>query len=76
MWDRSWDRGRIAPTTEVILEAFGSDRCMLSSNYPPEGLVKPYAEIWRTYRSLFAALSRDEQEKLFARNVRRLYRIA
>jgi predicted TIM-barrel fold metal-dependent hydrolase len=49
---------------------------MLASNFPVEGLVKPYREIWDTYLDYFAPYSHDEREMLFWRNAARIYRIA
>jgi predicted TIM-barrel fold metal-dependent hydrolase len=48
---------------------------MLASNYPIEGLVKPYADIWAVYCDYFSGFSAAEQEMLFWRNAARIYRL-
>ena len=59
-----------------MIEAFTPHRCMLASNFPVEGLVKPYREIWNVFFDYFAPYSKDEQEMLFWRNAARIYRLA
>jgi len=59
-----------------VVEAFTPCRCMLASNFPVEGLVKPYRDIWNVFFEYFASYSEPEQEQLFWRNAARIYRIA
>ena len=74
--DRQWNARSIDPVVSQVIEAFTPQRCMLASNFPVEGLVKPYREIWKVFFEYFAPYSTDEQEMLFWRNAARIYRIA
>lgn len=75
MSDQNWTAQSIRPLVEHAIEHFGIGRCALASNFPVEGLHKPYAEVWSAYRELFASYSADEQASLFAGTALRLYRI-
>jgi predicted TIM-barrel fold metal-dependent hydrolase len=75
-FDPEWNVRSIDPIVSRVIEAFTPRRCMLASNFPVEGLVKPYRDIWNVYFEYFAPYSKDEQEMLFWRNAARIYRIA
>jgi len=75
-FDPQWDARSIDAIVSQVIEAFTPQRCMLASNFPVEGLVKPYREIWNVFFEYFAPYSKDEQEMLFWRNAARIYRIA
>lgn len=75
-FDREWDARSIDGIVSEVVAAFGPSRCMLASNFPVEGLVKSYRDIWNTYLDYFAPYSQDEREMLFWRNAARIYRIA
>jgi predicted TIM-barrel fold metal-dependent hydrolase len=74
-YDRSWSAQSIAPIVDVIMEAFGPERCMLASNFPVDLLAKSYSEIWRSFAACFASYSQQEQELLFWRNAVNFYRL-
>ncbi|MGP1614008.1 MAG: amidohydrolase family protein [Pollutimonas bauzanensis] len=75
MFDSAWTSESIRPLMDFVLERFQPERCLLASNYPVEGIVKPYHEIWAAYARCFADLSQNEQAALFRENARRLYRL-
>jgi len=75
-FDPDWNARSIDPIVSQVIDAFTPQRCMLASNFPVEGLVKPYREIWNVFFEYFAPYSQDEQEMLFWRNAARIYRIA
>jgi len=75
MFDSAWTPESIRPLTDFVLEHFRPERCLLASNYPVEGIVKPYREIWAAYAQCFADLSPHEQAALFHANAKRLYRL-
>jgi predicted TIM-barrel fold metal-dependent hydrolase len=75
-FDPQWNARSIDAIVSQVIEAFTPHRCMLASNFPVEGLVKPYREIWNVFFDYFAPYSKDEQEMLFWRNAARIYRIA
>lgn len=57
------------------LEAFGTDRVMVASNFPVDGLTGTYAEIMGGFAKIFADLTPAEQLALFAGNAIRRYRL-
>lgn len=75
MFDAAWDSASIRPLVAQVLDWFGVDRCMLASNFPVEGIVKAYGEVWRAYAECLADLSPHEQAALFRENARRYYRL-
>jgi predicted TIM-barrel fold metal-dependent hydrolase len=75
-FDPHWTARSIDPIVSEIVAAFTPGRCMLASNFPVEGLVKRYAEIWNVFSEYFASYSNVEQEMLYWRNAARIYRIA
>lgn len=71
----NWDAISIDPIITEVVERFTTDRCILASNFPVEGLAKTYDEVWRIYAEYFSSYSADEQEQLFWRNALRIYNI-
>lgn len=74
-FDPGWNAQSIDPIVSEVVAAFTPQRCMLASNFPVEGLVKRYVEIWDIFFEYFAPYSAAEQELLFWRNAARIYRI-
>jgi predicted TIM-barrel fold metal-dependent hydrolase len=64
----------------IVLEAiellFGVDRCLFASNFPVAGLRTSFDPIFDSFKRMVAHLARPDQEKLFSRNVMRIYRVA
>ena len=75
MFRHGWTPAEIRPITDTLLEAFGPARLMLGSNFPVDGLHKPYAEVWDGYAAALAGLSRDELARLAAGTAAEFYRI-
>lgn len=75
-FDPDWNARSINPIVSEVVAAFEPARCMLASNFPVEGLVKGYQQIWDVFFEYFASYSKAEQEMLFWRNAARIYRIA
>lgn len=75
MVDHDWTVDSIRPWVLSTIEAFGVDRCMFGTNWPVDALYSTYAELIDAYRTIIDGFSRDEQERLFARNAERYYRI-
>jgi predicted TIM-barrel fold metal-dependent hydrolase len=75
-FDPHWNARSIDSIVSEVVDAFTVERCMLGSNFPVEGLVKPYRDIWNVFFEYFAPYSEAEQEKLFWRNAATIYRIA
>lgn len=70
-----WDERDLDPIVAHVIDAFTPRRCMLASNFPVDGLVKTYAEIWRIFAAYFARFSENEQESLFWRTAAEVYRL-
>lgn len=60
---------------ERTVETFGTDRVMVASNFPVDGLTGSYADIMGGFAELLAGASASEQLALFARNAVARYRL-
>jgi predicted TIM-barrel fold metal-dependent hydrolase len=74
-FDPTWSAESIDPIVSEVIEAFTPRRCMLGSNFPVEGLVKRYEEIWAVFFDYFSSFAEAEQEMLFWRNAKDIYRL-
>jgi L-fuconolactonase len=68
--------GVLRPCYETVLAAFGPDRLMFGSDWPVSSLAATYGQVCALYRELTAQLSTAEQEAIFNRTARRVYRLA
>jgi L-fuconolactonase len=64
------------PYIETCIAAFGPDRGMFESNFPPDGVSSSYAVLWNAFKPLAAGYSADEKAKLFSGTANRVYRLA
>jgi L-fuconolactonase len=69
------DPVRLRPFVETCLELFGVDRCFFGSNFPVDGVAGTYDDLIGAYREITAPLGAEVQDKLFAANARRRYRL-
>jgi predicted TIM-barrel fold metal-dependent hydrolase len=63
------------PYVETAIDAFGVDRCMMESNFPPDGRSSGFIPTWNAYKHILSGCSIEEKAKLFARNAARIYRL-
>ena len=63
------------PYVETAVEAFGADRCMMESNFPPDARSCGFVPLWNALKSVTEAFSASERTALFSRTARRVYRI-
>ena len=63
------------PFIETCIEAFGADRCMFESNFPPDRLACDYAVLWNAFKKLAQGASDAERRDLFLGTARRVYRL-
>lgn len=63
------------PYVRAGIDAFGPDRCMLESNYPPDGISGGYVPIWNAYKHILRDCSADEKRALFHDTAQRAYRL-
>lgn len=63
------------PYVETAVAAFGPDRCMMESNYPPDGLSGGYVPIWNAYKHILRDCSADEKAAVFSGTANRVYQL-
>ncbi|HET7245918.1 MAG TPA: amidohydrolase family protein [Streptosporangiaceae bacterium] len=66
---------RLRPYCDFALQAFGPDRLMFGSDWPPCTLDASYAQVLATARALTADLSEPEQRAIFSGTARTTYRL-
>ena len=64
------------PYIETCIAAFGVDRSMFESNFPPDGASSSYPILWNAFKRLAAGYSASEKAKLFSGTAKRVYRLA
>jgi len=64
----------IPPLPDLALEAFGADRMMWGSDYPPVSSREGYANSLRVPMEYFASLSENEREAIFGGTAERIWR--
>lgn len=75
VFDPQWTTASIAPIVSEVIAAFTPGRCMFATNYPVEGIFKPYRDVWSAYFECLAGYSADEREAMLWRNAVRVYRL-
>lgn len=64
------------PYLESCIAAFGVDRGMFESNFPPDGASSSYPILWNALKRLAAGYSPSEKATLFSGTAKRVYRLA
>jgi L-fuconolactonase len=65
----------LRPHYQTVLAAFGPDRLMFGSDWPVSTLTAAYSQVCDLYRELTAELTAAEQNAIFDRTARRVYRL-
>jgi L-fuconolactonase len=60
---------------EPCIEAFGADRCMFESNFPPDKQSCGYTELWNAFKRITAGASAAEKTALYSGTAARVYRL-
>ena len=60
---------------EPCIEAFGVDRCMFESNFPPDKQSCGYTELWNAFKRITAGASAPEKKALYSGTAARVYRM-
>ncbi len=58
---------------EPCIEAFGVNRCMFESNFPPDKQSGGYTELWNAFKHITAGASADEKKALYSGTAARVY---
>ena len=64
------------PYVETGIAAFGPDRCMFESNFPPDKQSCGYTELWNAFKRITAAASSGEKAALYSGTAARVYKLA
>jgi predicted TIM-barrel fold metal-dependent hydrolase len=60
---------------EPCIEAFGVNRCMFESNFPPDKQSGGYTELWNAFKRITSGASAAEKQALYSGTAARVYRI-
>jgi predicted TIM-barrel fold metal-dependent hydrolase len=63
------------PYIETCIEAFGSERCMFESNFPPDKGQCSYQVIFNAFKRIAAPYSEAEKSALFSQTATDFYRL-
>jgi len=60
---------------EPCIEAFGVNRCMFESNFPPDKQSCGYTELWNAFKRITAGASEAEKRALYSGTAAKVYRM-
>ena len=60
---------------EPCIEAFGINRCMFESNFPPDKQSGGYTELWNAFKRITTGASATEKTALYSGTAARVYRL-
>jgi L-fuconolactonase len=69
----NWKPADLTPYMETVLEAFGTDRLMIGSDWPVCTVAGRYEEVVGIAADFITQLSGEEQDKIWAANAKRIY---
>lgn len=64
------------PMVEIVVEAFGVQRCMFESNFPVDKAGIGYTTLWNAFKRITTTWSVEERAALFHDTAARFYRIS
>lgn len=73
--DRPWTLEENGPIIRETIDMFGIDRCMFASNFPVDSLKGSWDYVYSCFKRSVADMPLADQQKLFADNAIRVYRI-
>jgi len=71
----NWKPEDFKPYMDVVLEAFGTDRLMVGSDWPVCTVAAEYEEVMRIASDYVQQLSPDEQAAVWAENAKKIYQV-
>ena len=63
------------PFIDVSVEAFGSKRCMIGSNFPVDRQAAHYSTLWNAFKIATKNYSKDERQDLFSGTASTVYKL-
>lgn len=72
---QAWTPALQAPVVHGLIERFGVARCLFASNFPVDGLVASFDQIFSSFKVLTRQHTPAERLALFCDNALRLYRL-
>lgn len=63
------------PYIETCIDAFGVERCMFESNFPPDSATCTYGALWNAFKRIVSAHSEAEKSALFSGTAKKVYRL-
>jgi len=72
MFDHDWTTDRFAPIVTTCLDAFGSSRCMVGSNFPVDRLYSDYNRLMTAFKTL---IPEDQHDAVFGSTAQKFYRM-
>lgn len=72
---KPWALADQRPVIDACIDVFGPDRCLFASNFPVDGVVGSFADIYGGYLAATADLSQADRAALFHDNAIRVYRL-
>jgi predicted TIM-barrel fold metal-dependent hydrolase len=63
------------PYVETCIEAFGVERCMFESNFPPDKQSGGYTELWNAFKRITSGASATEKQALYSGTAAKVYRL-
>ena len=64
------------PYLETCIAAFGPDRAMFESNFPPDNAAASYGATWNAFKIVAADYSEAEKDAMFSGTAARVYGVA
>ena len=72
---QAWKPADLKPYIEIVLEAFGPERCMYGSDWPVCELAATYEQVHNALADTVGCLSKSELENIFGATANRFYRL-
>ena len=72
---KNWKEEDLIPYLDVVVDAFGTDRLMIGSDWPVCQLAAGYETVMGIVDHYFSSFSEDEKEKIFGTNAIHFYNL-
>ena len=72
---RPWNKDDNRRVVLETIDLFGTDRCMMASNFPVDGLTGGFGTIYRGFLDIIAGCDVSEKDAMLYGNANRIYRM-